>query len=248
MKPTRAGLKFMGVAAQALLRTISRVAGADIVHDAVAFFQAFEGMEEGFRTRAARVGSCWSRRTPPSSWWRRPGPTRSTRPSTSPASWPSRTWRSPPWWSTGSSPGSPTTPSWRRCRPSVAAGHRRREPSRPLEQLVDNLRGYTDCLGPRGAGLRRPGVEGVPGPGVPGAPPEHRRPRPRRAGDHRRPPVHRAGGGRHDRARGRASGALTWSGCVPSSWPATLRRSEPRWRPSPGGPTSPSGRPGPGRR
>jgi anion-transporting ArsA/GET3 family ATPase len=45
----------MGVAAQALLRTISKVAGADIVHDAVAFFQAFEGMEEGFRLRAARV-------------------------------------------------------------------------------------------------------------------------------------------------------------------------------------------------
>jgi anion-transporting ArsA/GET3 family ATPase len=43
------------VAAQALLRTISKVAGADIVHDAVAFFQAFEGMEEGFRLRAARV-------------------------------------------------------------------------------------------------------------------------------------------------------------------------------------------------
>ncbi len=55
MKPTRAGLKVMGVAAQALLRTISRVAGADIVQDAVSFFQAFEGMEEGFRTRAARV-------------------------------------------------------------------------------------------------------------------------------------------------------------------------------------------------
>ncbi len=55
MKPTRAGLKFMGVAAQALLRTISRVAGAEIVHDAVSFFQAFEGMEEGFRIRAARV-------------------------------------------------------------------------------------------------------------------------------------------------------------------------------------------------
>ena len=55
MKPTRIGLKFMGVAAQALLRTISRVAGADIVRDAVTFFQAFEGMEEGFRVRAARV-------------------------------------------------------------------------------------------------------------------------------------------------------------------------------------------------
>jgi anion-transporting ArsA/GET3 family ATPase len=55
MKPTRVGLRFMGVAAHALLRTISRVAGADIVSDAVSFFQAFEGMEEGFRTRAARV-------------------------------------------------------------------------------------------------------------------------------------------------------------------------------------------------
>ena len=55
MMPTRAGLRIMGVAAQALLRTISKVAGADIVGDAVAFFQAFEGMEEGFRNRAARV-------------------------------------------------------------------------------------------------------------------------------------------------------------------------------------------------
>ena len=55
MAPTRAGLRFMGVAANALLRTISKVAGADIVSDAVAFFQAFEGMEEGFRVRAARV-------------------------------------------------------------------------------------------------------------------------------------------------------------------------------------------------
>jgi anion-transporting ArsA/GET3 family ATPase len=55
MMPTRAGLRIMGVAAQALLRTISKVAGADIVTDAVAFFQAFEGMEEGFRNRAARV-------------------------------------------------------------------------------------------------------------------------------------------------------------------------------------------------
>ena len=55
MAPTRVGLRFMGVAAQALLRTIAKVAGADIVHDAVAFFQAFEGMEEGFRLRATRV-------------------------------------------------------------------------------------------------------------------------------------------------------------------------------------------------
>ena len=55
MAPTRVGLRMMSVAANALLRSISKVAGADIVSDAVAFFQAFEGMEEGFRLRAARV-------------------------------------------------------------------------------------------------------------------------------------------------------------------------------------------------
>jgi anion-transporting ArsA/GET3 family ATPase len=55
MVPTRASLKIMGFAAHALLRTISKVAGADIVSDAVTFFQAFEGMEDGFRNRAARV-------------------------------------------------------------------------------------------------------------------------------------------------------------------------------------------------
>ncbi len=55
MRPTRAGLRVMGLAAQALLRTLAKVAGTDIVTDAVAFFQAFEGMEEGFRQRAARV-------------------------------------------------------------------------------------------------------------------------------------------------------------------------------------------------
>jgi anion-transporting ArsA/GET3 family ATPase len=53
--PTRAYLRAVGVAAQALLRTISKVAGADIVQDAVAFFQAFQGMEEGFRDRAKAV-------------------------------------------------------------------------------------------------------------------------------------------------------------------------------------------------
>jgi anion-transporting ArsA/GET3 family ATPase len=55
MMPTRVSLKFVGMAAHALLRTISKVAGADVVRDAVTFFQAFEGMEEGFRTRANRV-------------------------------------------------------------------------------------------------------------------------------------------------------------------------------------------------
>jgi anion-transporting ArsA/GET3 family ATPase len=53
--PTRVSLRALGLATQALLRTISKVAGAEIVQDAVAFFQAFEGMEEGFRTRAGAV-------------------------------------------------------------------------------------------------------------------------------------------------------------------------------------------------
>ncbi len=53
--PTRMSLRAVGVATQALLRTISKVAGAEIVQDAVSFFQAFEGMEEGFRVRAGAV-------------------------------------------------------------------------------------------------------------------------------------------------------------------------------------------------
>jgi anion-transporting ArsA/GET3 family ATPase len=53
--PTRMSLRAVSVATQALLRTISRVAGAEIVQDAVGFFQAFEGMEDGFRTRASAV-------------------------------------------------------------------------------------------------------------------------------------------------------------------------------------------------
>ncbi|MGH9304807.1 MAG: ArsA family ATPase, partial [Acidimicrobiales bacterium] len=55
LMPTRASLRALGIAAQALLRTISKVAGSEIVDDAVAFFRAFEGMEGGFRDRAQRV-------------------------------------------------------------------------------------------------------------------------------------------------------------------------------------------------
>jgi anion-transporting ArsA/GET3 family ATPase len=53
--PTRAYLRVVSVATQALLRTISKVAGADLVNDAVDFFQAFQGMEDGFRNRAIAV-------------------------------------------------------------------------------------------------------------------------------------------------------------------------------------------------
>jgi anion-transporting ArsA/GET3 family ATPase len=53
--PTRVSLRAIGMATQALLRTIAKVAGSEIVQDAVDFFKAFEGMEDGFRTRASAV-------------------------------------------------------------------------------------------------------------------------------------------------------------------------------------------------
>jgi anion-transporting ArsA/GET3 family ATPase len=57
LMPTRASLKAISFASQALLKTISKVAGSEIVDDAVAFFRAFEGMEDGFRDRAAKVAA-----------------------------------------------------------------------------------------------------------------------------------------------------------------------------------------------
>jgi anion-transporting ArsA/GET3 family ATPase len=41
---------------QTFLRTVARVVGSEVIEDVVAFFRAFEGMEEGFRTRAQVVG------------------------------------------------------------------------------------------------------------------------------------------------------------------------------------------------
>ena len=55
MVPARTGLRIAGAAVQAFIRTVSRIVGAAVVDDIVAFFRSFEGMEEGFRTRAARV-------------------------------------------------------------------------------------------------------------------------------------------------------------------------------------------------
>lgn len=55
MAPTRGLVKAMNVAAQAFLRTVSKVVGGEVVQDAIAFFQAFDGMEAGFKNRAERV-------------------------------------------------------------------------------------------------------------------------------------------------------------------------------------------------
>lgn len=55
MLPTRVGLKAVNVAAQTFLRTVSKAIGGQVVTDAMTFFQAFEGMEDGFRDRAQRA-------------------------------------------------------------------------------------------------------------------------------------------------------------------------------------------------
>jgi anion-transporting ArsA/GET3 family ATPase len=55
MAPTRGLVRAVGVATQAFLRTVSKVVGGEVVNDAITFFQAFDGMEEGFKNRAERV-------------------------------------------------------------------------------------------------------------------------------------------------------------------------------------------------
>ena len=55
MLPGRVGLRAVNVAAQAFLRTVSGAVGSQVVADAMDFFQAFDGMEAGFRDRAQGV-------------------------------------------------------------------------------------------------------------------------------------------------------------------------------------------------
>jgi anion-transporting ArsA/GET3 family ATPase len=50
--PGRGALRVVSGAAQTVLRPLTKVIGGDVVADAVEFFRAFDGMEEGFRARA----------------------------------------------------------------------------------------------------------------------------------------------------------------------------------------------------
>jgi anion-transporting ArsA/GET3 family ATPase len=52
MAPTRGLMKAANVATQAFVRTLSKVVGAEVFEDAITFFTAFSGMEEGFKSRA----------------------------------------------------------------------------------------------------------------------------------------------------------------------------------------------------
>ena len=62
MVPTRAYLKVASAAVRTFLRTIAKVVGSEVIEDVVAFFRAFEGMEDGFRERAARRRAAARRR------------------------------------------------------------------------------------------------------------------------------------------------------------------------------------------
>ena len=55
MAPTRGMMKAVNVAAQAFVRQVSKVVGAEVFEDAITFFQAFDGMEQGFKERAELV-------------------------------------------------------------------------------------------------------------------------------------------------------------------------------------------------
>jgi anion-transporting ArsA/GET3 family ATPase len=55
MAPTRASFRVANFALQAFFRTVARIIGTEVVDDLVLFFKAFEGMEAGFRQRAAAV-------------------------------------------------------------------------------------------------------------------------------------------------------------------------------------------------
>jgi len=52
---TRGMMRAVNAAAQTFVRSVSKVVGADVFDDAIAFFQAFDGMEAGFKERADEV-------------------------------------------------------------------------------------------------------------------------------------------------------------------------------------------------
>lgn len=58
--PSRGVLRVVNAATGAVLRQVGKVVGSEVIGDAVAFFSAFEGMEEGFRRRATAVAELFA--------------------------------------------------------------------------------------------------------------------------------------------------------------------------------------------
>lgn len=53
--PTRGIVRVVNVAAQSFFRSVGKVVGGDVIADAIEFFAAFDGMEQGFKERARSV-------------------------------------------------------------------------------------------------------------------------------------------------------------------------------------------------
>ena len=235
MKPTRAGLKFMGVAAQALLRTIAKVAGADIVRDAVDLLPGLRGHGGGLPhpggpgARAAGPGGHVVRAggLAPSRLGGRGGPLRRQ------AGRVGHVGHRP-----GGQPGPAPVRRRRPAGPAAPPGRAARGPAASTE-LIDNLGGYTAASDREEQAFADLVAQVAPA------------------------PVYRVpllNGDVHDLAGlgaiadllfvtdgperagaavpvGRLRRSANLWPCAPSSWPATPRRSGPRWRPSPVGRT-----------
>ncbi len=63
LSPSKGIGRAVNVATQAVMRQIAKVVGAEVISDALAFFKAFEGMEQGFKERAEEVDRLLRRRT-----------------------------------------------------------------------------------------------------------------------------------------------------------------------------------------
>ena len=230
--PTRMSLRAVGVATQALLRTISKVAGAEIVQDAVGFFQAFEGMEDGFRSRASAVHDLLA--DPATAYVL----------------------------VTSARPDAVTEAGFfaeklaerdvavaalvvNRIAPSFGDGGEGRGRGRRTgtRRAGGEPRGAQRTGDPGGGGVRRAGRAGGAGPGRPDPPLRTGRARVARvaAGGRstlllRAPPASAVGG--PPGFRPRAAGPIVSPRCRPSWSPATLPRSARTWRRSSAGPTS----------
>ncbi len=56
MSPRSSPRRVASVAIRSFLHIVGRVVGSEVIDDITAFFRAFEGMEPGFRSRAAEIG------------------------------------------------------------------------------------------------------------------------------------------------------------------------------------------------
>lgn len=60
MAPNRGVLRAVNVAAQSVLKALTKVVGGEVITDAISFFSAFDGMEQGFKERARAVDALLS--------------------------------------------------------------------------------------------------------------------------------------------------------------------------------------------